>query len=424
MLDIDPGQPEYSVPGQLSLVHVREPNLSPQFAHPSTGASNKLIRAHTIAASTPAQDPDLYMKCVLDLISQYRQLSSRGHGYPLVINTPGWVLGTGLEILVALITRIRPSDVIYMSQEGPSEVVSTLTDAAKNTPFYTLPSQTSEYTTRTAAHLRAMQTMSYFHLCSASNEALSWNPSPLTSIPPWEIRYAGEGAGILGILTYGEHPSANTLLDSINGSVVAVVVIDELDAIHGLKDEYGEDFENIRREGLEKVHQDTELSSSFIYRPLIIRTPDSEIPYFNPLNTLTLDPQYSHCIGLALVRGIDVTRRRLQVLTPISTSVIEKITEQGKGIVLVSGKFDTPGWAYTEDMIMKAAREKEETKGAVDDVAGPLSGEKIETADHVTVEAEFGDVPWVETLQGSQGRDVGSRVWRVRRDLGRTEGGE
>ena len=200
------------------------------------------------------------------------------------------MLGTGLEILVALITRIRPSDVIYMSQEGPSEVVSKLIDAAKNTSFYSLPSQTSEYTTRTAAHLRAMQAMSYFHLCSASNEALSWNPLPLTSIPPWEIRYAGEGAGMLGILPYGEHPSANTLLDSINGSVVAVVVIDELDAIHGLKDEYGEDFENIRLEGLEELHQDTGLSSPPIYRPLIIRTPDSEIPYFNPLNTLTLGP--------------------------------------------------------------------------------------------------------------------------------------
>ena len=52
------------------------------------------------------------------------------------------------------------------------------------------------------------------------------------------------------------------------------------------------------------------------------------------------------------------------------------------------------------------------------------SGEKTETADHVIVAADSGNVPWVETLQGSQGRGVGSRVWRVRRDLGRTEGGE
>jgi len=29
------------------------------------------------------------------------------------------------------------------------------------------------------------------------------------------------------------------------------------------------------------------------------------------------------------------------------------------------------------------------------------------------------DVPWVETLKDSQGRGMGARVWRVRRDLGR-----
>jgi hypothetical protein len=34
------------------------------------------------------------------------------------------------------------------------------------------------------------------------------------------------------------------------------------------------------------------------------------------------------------------------------------------------------------------------------------------------------DVPWVERLEGSEGRGVGAKVWRVRRDLGRSEGGD
>lgn len=225
-LDLDPGQPEYSVPGQLSLVHIREPNFGPSFSHPWPMANQQLIWAHTIGATTPAQDPDLYMKCALDLVTQYRQLLYRVPDCPMVINTPGWILGTGLEILVDLITKVRPTDVIYMSQEGPLDVVNCLREAAKGTTFHTLPSQTCEYTTRTAAHLRTMQMMSYFHLNSSFNESLTWNASPLTSLPPWEIKYAGEG-GILGILSYGEQPSAEYLLDSINGSVVAVVVIDE-----------------------------------------------------------------------------------------------------------------------------------------------------------------------------------------------------
>jgi polynucleotide 5'-hydroxyl-kinase GRC3/NOL9 len=143
------------------------------------------------------------------------------------INTPGWVLGTGLELLADLITQIRPTDVVYMSQEGPWEAVNRLREAAKTIPVHTLPSQVCEYTTRTAAHLRTMQAMSYFHSTSDG----TWNSEPLTHMPPWEVRYAGEDAGIFGILPYGEWPSAEHLLDSINGSIVAVVVLDSLEAI-------------------------------------------------------------------------------------------------------------------------------------------------------------------------------------------------
>jgi polynucleotide 5'-hydroxyl-kinase GRC3/NOL9 len=78
-----------------------------------------------------------------------------------------------------------------MSEGGPLEVVNSLREAARKAPVFTLPSQLSEYTTRTAAHLRAMQTMSYFHLHSATKGNLAWNGEPLTDIPPWEIPYSG-----------------------------------------------------------------------------------------------------------------------------------------------------------------------------------------------------------------------------------------
>ena len=37
----------------------------------------------------------------------------------------------------------------------------------------------------------------------------------------------------------------------------------------------------------------------------------------------------------------------------------------------------------------------------------------------------YQDAPWIERLDGSKGRGIGSRVWRVRRDLGRVgDGGD
>ncbi|PVH88008.1 hypothetical protein DL98DRAFT_447417 [Cadophora sp. DSE1049] len=444
LLDLDPGQPEYSPPGQLALVHVQDPNFGTPFSHPVPCGKSKIIRAHSIASISPSSDPSLYMSCVLDLFSHYMARGSAVRDCPLIVNTPGWVFGTGLEILVDLIGRVKPTEVIYMSQDGPPEVVGTLKEATMSTQFLTLPSQISEYTTRTAAHLRTMQAMSYFHLNSGSTETLSWSGKPLTSIPPWEVRYSGEDSGILGVMCYGEQPPLELLAKTINGSLVAVVVIEDMLAMPGRDDDQEEGYVG---SPTQEDHFDAEIrvldhshEPRRIEEPRVLQTPAEQIPYFNPANTITLDPRYSHSIGIALVRGIDVRRRRIQLLTPISPSVIEEINELGKKIVLVSGKLDTPGWAYTEELNMKISQDKMAEKLAAgmtdaeedemdldDEDAG--DGEETDTADGVEGQRNAGDgfqdAPWVERLDGSKGRGVGSRVWRVRRDLGRVgDGGD
>ena len=432
ILDLDPGQPEYFVPGQLSLVHIQEPDFSPPFAHPIPDGNGRIIRAHSIAAITPSMDPSLYMACALDLFAHYRSLLSTT---PLIINTPGWVFGTGLEILVDLITKIRPTQVVYMSQEGPWEVVESLRDAAQAIPVFTLPSQVSKYVTKTAAHLRTMQSMSYFHITAADERKLTWSAQSLSSVPPWEIRYSGENSGILGVMCYGEQPPPDLLLESINGSLLAVVVLDDMTAIPGWQTE---DDKFPSEDGNSRGHQpypmetedaelraldDRSLHPQYLEAPILIRTPE-DIPYFNPANAISLDPQSSHCIGLALVRGIDISRHRLQVITPISASVISEISESGKSIVLVSGKFDTPGWAYTEELVQKRSLEK---AGKTQNVYGMDIDEVEEESDvdgdgqeRIALRESDHDAPWVERQEGSHGRPVGSRVWRVRRDLGKS----
>ncbi|KAG4437001.1 hypothetical protein IFR05_007505 [Cadophora sp. M221] len=450
LLDLDPGQPEYSPPGQLALVHVQEHNFGTSFSHPVPCGKSKIIRAHSITSISPSSDPGLYMTCALDLFSHYRAMGSAVRDCPLIINTPGWVFGTGLEILVDLISRVKPTEVIYMSQDGPPEVVGTLREATMLTALLTLPSQISEYTTRTAAHLRTMQAMSYFHLNTGSSETMSWSGKPLTSVPPWEVRYSGENSGILGVMCYGEQPPPELLAETINGSLVAVVVIDDISAIAG----HGGDQEEEGYVG--SPTQDDNFDAEIrvldhshepqrIEEPGILPTPAENIPYFNPTNATTLDPRYSHSIGFALVRGIDVSRRRIQLLTPILSSVIEEVNESGKKIVLVSGKLDTPGWAYTEELNMKISQDKLAEKLVVgsasieededvdleDEEIGDVDVGAAEGGDGKDLEGQrnagdgFQDAPWVERLDGSKGRGVGSRVWRVRRDLGRVgDGGE
>jgi polynucleotide 5'-hydroxyl-kinase GRC3/NOL9 len=432
-LDIDPGQPEYSPPGQLSLIYITEPNFGPPYSHPdASNAKRECIRAHSIASNSPATDTALYMACVIDLLSHYRGLSLEKK-CSLVINTPGWVLGTGLELLVELIREARPTDIIYMSQEGPSNVVQSLKDAAGSIPFVMLPSQRTELTTWTAAHLRSMQVMSYLHLCSERQERETWDPRPLVSIPPLVVKYAGNNAGIFGVMCLGEQPPAEMIIDTINGTLVAVVVMDDITAILGLRKNIlnpGSDShpDRVRFDDWKINHTEATESELPILdnqeEQVIIRTPEL-IPYFNPKIAISLDPRYSHAIGLALIRGVDVKRRRFHLLSPISSCIIENITSCGKLIVLVSGKLDTPGWAYTEHLYKRAVVEKggkiQTTKLSNDDEEDSRDARDSTDLDSQgELGANFECAPWIERMQGDQGRGAGARVWRVRRDLGKS----
>ncbi|TQS37460.1 hypothetical protein Golomagni_02063, partial [Golovinomyces magnicellulatus] len=411
LLDLDPGQPEYSPPGQISLIHITEPCFGPSFSHPIPASGNKGLRTHSIGAVSPTLDPSFYRACALNLFSEYRKFRSLNPKCPLVINTPGWVLGTGLEILVDLVGSFKPTEIIYMSQDGPPDVVESLQKVGKSTKVIKLPSQTSENLIRTAAHLRKMQYMSYFHLDPYVKNSLCWNSQPLTSIPPWEIKYSGKNPGLLGIICYGEGPPADLLSEALNGSIVSVVVIDDMRAIPDWASEES-DQKRCPRPNYDYFHPDTVFES-----PLIVRSPEG-LPYFNPINAITLNPQYSYSIGLVLIRGIDVARRRIQVITPIGPSVIEELQEANKTIALVLGKLDIPGWAYTEHLIQEASLKKRvETKYVSRDLNQKNKNENFLVSsgnprNSTAFTKPFEEVPWVERLEGHQGRSVGSFVWR------------
>ncbi|KAI6777939.1 Polynucleotide 5'-hydroxyl-kinase-like protein [Emericellopsis cladophorae] len=393
LLDLDPGQSEYALPGTISLVHVKEPNLSASFTHPSfANAASQIVRCHTIASVSPASDPDLYRAATFDLYATY---AASLKGVPLIINTPGWILGTGLELLEDIIRHTTPDEVIYMSELGPADTVDSLRAATvKN--FRTLPSQPSEFTARTGAHLRAMQTMSYFHLRPTSDPGrLSWNPSPLSQHPPLELRYAGSKGGIKGILCYNYEPPADLLASSINGMVLAVVVTGDRKA-------YGE------------------LVSSASADITISESPEG-IPFIQNQNDASLDPRYSKTIGLVLVRGIDPARKVLQLLTPMSLDQIHTAMDLNQDLVLVHGKFDAPSWAYTEDLYHQSGDDDATTHLQIEDQDTDEDVSDREPED-VTEATDVGQVPWVEILRGHEKRPVGSKVWRVRRDLGRQNG--
>ncbi|KAK4131405.1 hypothetical protein BT67DRAFT_458017 [Trichocladium antarcticum] len=407
VLDLDPGQPEYSPPGVVSLSRISTPNLSPSFCHPTLTPTQGQIRAHAIASVTPALDPSHFIECALDLFAHYQRGPDAKS--PLIINTPGWVQGTGLDILSELITALRPTEVLYMSQDGPSETVSTLQSAAAATnppiPFTPLPSQpTDTAPPRTSLHLRTMQTMSYFHLSQTLAQTATaaatqtWDPAPLTALPPYRVRYT---TGFRGILCYDHQPAASLLAEAINGTILALVKVESTRAFRDLllpPNSSPPAFQPLTTETSPTTQSKTKTKTK-TNNKTSNKQPEPPIPLIPNPQGRTLDPRHSRLLGLVLVRGVDAARHELQLLTPLSRDTVSAL--DGDELVLVAGRFDTPSWAYAEDLCRR--------RGGGAGEEGVEDGEEGEA-----------EVPWVEMLHGSQKRAVGSKVWRVRRDLGRS----
>lgn len=345
-LDIDPGQPEFGPPGQVSLVKVTGPLLGPAFTHPSSvdSKSFRLVRSHTIAATSFKDDPGHYVNCVVDLTKRIP------NDVPVVVNSCGWVSGLGATVLSDIVAYTGITDSVAL---GPLD--ADLEDGLKSrTTLHKVARRHGRVSARTPADSRAMQTLAYFHQRERTSEGrLRWDSKRISQLRPWIIGYSGESAGVEAILSYGQAPQAEFLSEVLDGSIVAIV-------------EHDPDLFNATA---------------------VERTSKEDIPYIISREdgfSFPIDPQQSKCLGLALIRGIDIQNKKFQLVTPLPESQIAQLLQ--RKVVLIRGGFDFPEWAYLEDLY---AADKDDT--------GKMDVEN--------------DRPWV-TLREHVG--VEGSVWRLR----------
>ncbi|KAI0160142.1 hypothetical protein GGR57DRAFT_408259 [Xylariaceae sp. FL1272] len=426
ILDLDPGQPEYCVAGQIALVLVTKPIFSPSFCRPETIPETRVVRSHSLANVSPASNPDLYLEMAVDLMTYYRNTLAT---YPLVINTPGWIQGTGLDLLVSFIELLRPAEVIYMSKTGPAEVVTSLEEACSIARFTTLPSQAGQSSIRSAAHLRSMQMMSYFHDRSKHPQAgaesgSAWSPVPISSSAPWQVNYLGPNPGVLGIMCYDSHLQSGYVADAISGTILAAVEVESGKAFRNvlngtLDGDSPSTGEADRSSGMDidgMQSTQTNLHPLHLVRErLVTHTPEG-LPFIDTSHGLTLDPRFSRSIGLVLLRAIDTRTGCLHLSMPITMEQFKDVEERGGQIVLVGGKFDSPTWAYTEYLYNRSAGDEEDESDSIK--RNDTSADDSENGNE-TFNGTQDSVPYIEVHSAHQKRGAGSKAWRVRRDLGR-----
>lgn len=426
LLDLDLGQPEFSAPGQISLLYVQTPIFGPPFSHPiahpldnAVSSGVALIRAHSLCATTPKDDPFHYIASVTDLILHYQKLVESRPGCSLVINCPGWIQGLGLEIIKDLIKQTDPATVIYMSIKGPEEVVQAIKEASGNARFRELPSQPIEQLVRSQKDLRIMQSISYFHSYLQPQGASLWNNTPLLENQPVIVKYAGKYAGIFGIIVLEDEAlEINQLFDLLNGSVVTIVVAEADSAFFGPSKSKASFYSRLLEEGTTErshaEHEDGEVGVGgdgigfyTSLEDLVQRTKEG-LPYLRHMQPL--HPRRSYTVGLALIRAIDTTNKELQLLTPVPLSSLQHISSEGRKMVLVRGKLDTPTWAYTEAMTYNSQKRKEQrVHGACD----PEALELEELLDDIKMKKS---TPLISVREAGEKRRLGEGVWRLRKN--------
>lgn len=359
-LDLDPGQPEFSPMGQVYLAHLRSPFFGPPFTHPSldNGADGSVLRAHHVGATSPKEDPDHYVLCARDLMDRYQALLASYPQCPLIINYPGWIFGLGLEVATWLVKTLGLSEVVYMSEKGPAEVVEPLGQAAYEAriPLTTLPSQPTDFVSRSSAQLRSMQIQSYFH--QMQPEAVRnpvWLETPTSRTRPMLVDYAGPRQGIRGVMVMGSQIQPDLLHDVLDGSIVGIVALESSNAIMG-SDRPGQDPAEASgtdmddQNDLSTTATATATTAPSSMEPYVTRTREN-LPYLftGSGSCMPLDPKASHSLGLALVRSINHSTQKLELVTPIPGQRVRDALEHGHGIVLVRGQLDNPNWAVSEE---------------------------------------------------------------------------
>lgn len=108
-LDLDCGQPELTAPGMVSLTILRAPLLGPPQTHQASGAEyagapSAPLYAGFVGDVSPQGDPEAYVRGAVACVRAWADLGEDKP--PLVVNTSGWVKGLGLELAEEILREV------------------------------------------------------------------------------------------------------------------------------------------------------------------------------------------------------------------------------------------------------------------------------------------------------------------------------
>ncbi|KAH3901600.1 polynucleotide 5'-hydroxyl-kinase SCDLUD_001364 [Saccharomycodes ludwigii] len=113
-IDLDPGQPEFSVPNCISSTELNT-NSYKHLGNPIiVPIHNILQKTFFIGSPSPNEQPIRYLKLCEKLIDDLFQTDPLT---PCIINLTGWIKGFGIQILNEIIKAYKPTDIILLESQ-------------------------------------------------------------------------------------------------------------------------------------------------------------------------------------------------------------------------------------------------------------------------------------------------------------------
>ncbi|XP_066305627.1 polynucleotide 5'-hydroxyl-kinase NOL9-like isoform X2 [Miscanthus floridulus] len=271
-LDTDVGQPEFGPPGCLSFTVVDEP-----IADLLNPTLQEAERCYFFGDISSKRDPEAYLNCLFHLydyfVGKYR--CDKNEMLPLIVNTPGWVKEMLRYICPTIVVQIR----ITMQSKNLPDGVFWL-DGGQTGPKMIIidaafhdASNRSLLIQKDSGGMRERRLVEYLKQCFPSNISLSTNKElahALASLPPYQVLFSD----VTVVHLHCEVP-AGEIWRSLNATIVGLAVSN---ASEGTR----------------------------------------SVPY---------------CVGLGIVRGVDVQKGLLYLITPVPLQQLQSVDLLQQGLI-------------------------------------------------------------------------------------------
>ncbi|XP_069681342.1 polynucleotide 5'-hydroxyl-kinase NOL9 isoform X1 [Periplaneta americana] len=281
-LDFDPGQPEFNVPGCVSAVVLKEPLLGPNFTH--LVIPERVVNVGEVNIS---QCPLQYVKSVQHIIS-FCNSRPELMRLPCIVNTMGFNKGLGVDLTVSIIRLLRPHHVVQIQSSK----------ADLNFPDLLHPSFVNSFQSRFCKRSEPLDYVLHTMNTMADDKKIS----------PWGMSAPHlREAMILSYLSQMLRPPNFSLIDLVPYTTLFSKVI--LCVCHA-KVPYSQI--------LSAMNGNLVALCSYDGKDVLLPD-DPELP-------LVLGHQpVCPCLGFGIVRGIDMEKKHLCLLTPLEESLLSQV---------------------------------------------------------------------------------------------------